>query len=160
MKKALIIAGIVLLIPLAWYGFVFSAGIYRILFSPYLDREISGPGFISTQWLDIVPKQPLTADRQIQEIIINFAERGAPEVGSRGIRMTDGTVVIPEVELVDERGGIFTLRAVAFGADSMGFSADRDLPKDRTYRSVKIKATKPIELSNIHWKCWNQWDVS
>ena len=160
MKKALIIVGIVLLIPLAWYGLIVSAGIYRTLFSPYLDREISGSILVSSPWLEIVPQQPLTADRQIQYVIINFAERGAPEVVSRGIRMADGTVVIPEVELVDERGGLFPLRAVAFGEDAMGFSSDKDLPRDRTYRALKIKANKPIKVSNIHWRCWNAWDVS
>jgi len=64
-------------------------------------------------------------------VIINFAQRSTPEVVSRGMRMADGTFVIPEVELVDERGDVFTLKAMAFRANSIGFSSVEGLLNER-----------------------------
>ncbi len=45
--------------------------------------------------------------------------------------MADGTFVIPEVELVDERGDVFTLKAMAFRANSIGFSSVEGLLNER-----------------------------
>jgi hypothetical protein len=160
MKKVLIGLGILLLVPAFWYSLVIATGIFRSLFSPYLDQQLSGPVVVSTDWLEIKPKEPLKADRQIQYVLVNFAQPGTADVKSRGLRLADGTLVVPEVELVDDRGNSFGLKAVAFGETVMGFSSDGDLPKDRTYPSVRIKTNRSIALSSIHWKRWNQWDVS
>lgn len=104
MKKLFVILGILLLIPAALYSIFLAAGIYRSIFSPYLDEEISGPIIVSPEWLAISPKRPLRADRQVQYVMVNFSQSGQPEVNSLGLRLPDGTLIIPEVELVDDSG--------------------------------------------------------
>jgi hypothetical protein len=159
-KKVFIGLGIILLVPACWYTFVIATGIFRSLFNPFLDQQISGPVVLSADWLEIKPKQPLKAERQIQQVVIEFAQHGTADVKNRGLRLADGTLVIPEVELVDDRGNHFALKAVAFGETAIGFSAEDKLPNDRTYPSVRIKANRSIALSSVNWQRWNQWDVS
>jgi len=57
-------------------------------------------------------------------------------------------------------GNIVDLKSLAFDKTGMGFGAENDLPKDKVYRAVRIRANKPIKLSRIYWRCWNTWDVS
>ena len=160
MKKVIMVIGIIVLIPTAWYGIHFAVRMYRSFFNPYLDREISGPVTLTPEWLDISPKPPLTAERQIQQVILTFAIPMQPEYRTWGVVLSDGTIAVPNAQLIDEYGNVFDLKCSGLDRGGIGFSSAQDLPKDRTYRSVRIKANKPIRLSNVHWKCWNQWDVS
>ena len=61
-KIILLVVSVVGLIPVAFFGLAKTGEIYR-LFNPYLDQEIAGPTTISSEWLEIVPKQPVRAER-------------------------------------------------------------------------------------------------
>ena len=160
-KKVLLILGLVCLIPLSVFGISMSLDIYRWIFSPYLDQDVTGPVTLSPEWQDIVPREPLRAERQIQYVILTFAEPFEPNYkGDRGLRLSDGSVVVPEVQLVDQYGNIFNLHSPALDHTGMGFTSENALPKDRTYRTVRIRSNKPIKVSRIYWHCYNSWDVS
>jgi hypothetical protein len=131
---------------------------YR-LFNPYLDREIAGPTTISSEWLEIMPEQPLRVERQIQYLTLDVADPFEPVYDNWSLRLNDGSVVRPEVQLVDEHGSVYNLTSPALDNKGIAFG-NSDLPSDRVYPVVRIRSDKPIKLSRIYWHCYNQWDVS
>lgn len=157
-KTIALVVGSICLVPIAIFGFLKLGEVYR-LFNPYLDREIVGPTTVSSEWLEIKPKQPLSVERQIQYLILDVADPFEPVYEQWSLRLRDGTVVKPEVQLVDENGGVYDLTSPALDNKGIGFR-NSDLPRDRVYRKVRIRSDKPIRLSRIYWRCYNQWDVS
>lgn len=157
--------GILLVIGLACAALLTSC-VYRF-FHPYLDRELSGPITISSEWLEITPKEPLRAERVVQYLYIYTTKPFEPDNRSWGIRLADGSVVVPEVELVDQQGNIYNLKASSFSLEDptranvisgIGFSALEELPKDKVYRAVRIRSDQPIQCSKIIWRCYDPRD--
>lgn len=134
--------------------------------NPYLDREIMGPATITSEWLEIMPKEPLQPERQVQYIYIQTVEPFDPDYQKWGIRLPNGSTIIPEVQLVDQYGNIFKLKSSSFSlkdprqgeiVSGLGFN-NNDLPHDRVYTKVRIRADIPIQSSKIIWRNYNQWD--
>jgi hypothetical protein len=132
--------------------------------NPYLNRQIAGPVTIASEWLEITPEEPLKPEREIHEVILEFATPYEPDYQSWGIRLPDKSLVIPEVQLVDQNGGTYKLRVTALDRDGIAFSV-RDavshqeiLPKDKLYSTVRIRIDKSIQCSKIIWSCYNPWD--
>jgi hypothetical protein len=157
-KKVLLLVGLICLVPVVIVGLYMSVDLYHF-FNPYLDREISGPMTISSQWIEIVPKKPLSVQRQIQYMILDVIDPFDPDYDQWSLRLQDGSIVTPEVQLVDESGNTYNLTSPALDSKGIGFR-NSELPKDRAYRAVRIRSNKPIKLSRIYWRCYNQWDVS
>ena len=157
--------GIILLslaIPIA---IIVPARIYRFI-NPYLDREIAGTVTISNEWLEIKPKEPLNPERKVQYIYVLTPQPFQPDNRSWGIRFPDGSVVVPEVQLIDQYGKLYNLKASAFSlkdrtrADvisGIGFHT-QDLPQDRVYTTVRLRSDKPVEVSRIIWRCYDPRD--
>lgn len=158
LKIILLVVGLVCLISATFFGLSKIGEIYR-LFNPYLDQEISGPTTISSEWREIVPRQPIRVERQIQYMTLDVADPFEPVYDKWSLRLGDGSVVKPEVQLVDENGNVYNLTSPALDNKGIAFR-NSDLPKDRVYRSVRIRSDKPIRLTRIYWRCYNQWDVS
>lgn len=152
------IGGLAILVFLSFKG-------YRML-NPYLDRELSGPVTVTSAWLELTPREPLRAERQVQYLYLHTVDPFVPDHSVWGIRFPDGSVVVPEVQLVDQYGNIHAPRASSFSlADrrrpdvisGIGFRV-QDLPPERVFEKVRIKSARPINLSSIVWRNYNQWD--
>src|SRR6266403_2106343 len=87
---------------------IISGGIYRTLF-PYFDQGVTGQVSISSEWTEIVPKKPLRVESQIQMIVLDLDKSLDLERDGWGIVSSDGSVVTPEVELIDQEGNVFRL---------------------------------------------------
>jgi hypothetical protein len=159
-KSVKIILGLLVLVCVVGIAIVnlsVTGQIYR-LFNPYLDREIAGPTIISSEWLEIVPDQPLRTERQIQYLVLDVADPFEPVYESWSLRLKDGSLVQPKVQLIDESGKVYDLTSPALDEKGIGFR-NSDLPQDRAYRTVLIRSDKPIHLSRIYWRCYNQKDL-
>ena len=141
--------------------------IYRY-FNPYLDREISGQVTLSSQWLEITMKEPLRPERDRQKIIIDIEPpvKLEPSGPSMGLVLPDGSVVIPEVQLIDQDGNIYNLtspsasfEASPGGAWQRGFGRVEPLPKNKVYTAVRIRCEKPVRCSRIRWRSYNPSDL-
>src|SRR2546421_9523718 len=84
---------------------------YDILKSPYLDRDISGPITISSEWSELTPNKPLKADRDIQELTLDFGEPVTPNYETWSVSLADGSVTRPEAQIIDEQGNVFKLES-------------------------------------------------
>jgi hypothetical protein len=160
-KKLFIVTGIVGLVLIMGVG-IFT--IYRF-FNPYLDREVSGPITISNEWMEITPKEPLRAERQIQFLVLDLDKSIRAERDGWGLVLPNGSITTPEVQLIDKDGIIYGLTqpsvwlSPSTGVTLRQFSSP-DLPKDKVYRAVRIRSNKPVRCDRIFWRSYNQWDVS
>lgn len=129
--------------------------------------ELSGPVTIGSEWVELRPKSPLKAEKDLQNIILELEpplkydlmkEGHGPDAG-QGILMPDGEVTNPEIEIVDEHGNTFNLvwsgaRGWA-GGGGPKYSAPgpNKLPRDREYKAVRLRSSKPIKCRAIYWFC-------
>src|SRR2546429_7230822 len=108
MKKIFLILAVVLIVIIAALSVNMSIGIFRFL-KPNLDQEIMGPGVVSSSWLEITPKEPLRAERVVQQVVLYVEKPVTHPRDSWELVLPDGSKVIPEVELVDQDGKIYHL---------------------------------------------------
>jgi hypothetical protein len=165
MKKLPLIVATICLIPVIVFGTIMSMNIYRSLFNPYLDRTISGEITITDAWVEISPHEPLRADREIQEVVLAVKQPVKVESGGWGLVLTDGSTADLEVQIIDEDGNIYNLTSPTYTVSpgskepmSAGFGM-RDLPKNKTYRTVRIRSSKPLVCARIYWRCYYPEDM-
>jgi len=173
-KKLLIILGVLCCIP----GLLFALFIYGLVTSE-TQRQISGPITISSDWVEITPEKAMKPSQQTQGVILGVSDAHTPYTApydpndkswdqSWAMRFPDGSLVRPEVQIVDEYGKVYDLKSPSFthkdrtkgdATGGMGFtrsfdpSIDSNLPKDRVYRTVRIRSDTPIHCSRIIWEC-------
>jgi hypothetical protein len=176
------VALVIILAALGAVGFVVLALQGFFLYSAAAsesERAISGPVIISSNWVEITPQEPLTVSQRTQSVLLVVADRYTPYRDpfrpedpswdrSWAMRFPDGTLVRPEVQLVDEYGNIYDLMAPSFidkdrgrgdERGGMGFSTrfderiDSNLPRDRVYRTVRVRSPRPVHCSKVIWYC-------
>ena len=143
-----------------------SCSLYR-MFRPFLDRELSGPTVITSQWTEITPTEPLRTCREHQEVVLDISgfEGQQLDLTNTGLKLPDGSVVLFDVQMIDERMNVFTANGETLSGPLLGFSVHDELtrreslPKDRAYVKVRIRSNRPIHSSRILWRCYNQSDM-
>jgi hypothetical protein len=163
-KKLLLVVGAAGLLAAVALTVVVSGDIFRFFF-PYLDQDLAGQVVISSEWTEIAPKKPFQVDRQIQMIVLDLDKSINLERDGFGLVLPDGSVVTPEVELIDQEGKAYPLDAPSASLNSTGvkyrqFSSGKELPSGKIFRAVRIRADKPVRCNRIFWRCYNMWDVS
>jgi len=164
-KKLLLVLSLACLIPAIVLAEFVSGVIYR-LFVPYLDHQLSEQITISSEWREIVPQRPFHAERQIQMIVLDLDKSIALQKDGWGLVLSDGSIVIPEVQLIDEEGKTYPLEepsawfSPATGVRYREFSSKSGLPKDKVFRAIRVRSAKPVRCNRIFWRCYNMWDVS
>jgi len=113
---------------------------------------------ISNEWKEINPKQPLYCDRKIQEILLDILTKHEFEHTQRGIRLQDGSIAIPEIQITSSEGKIYDLNSRSFLSDSIVLS-NKELPNLTKFEKLRIRCNKPIQISKMQWICYNFEDV-
>jgi hypothetical protein len=120
--------------------------------SPYVDQKIAGSTTISTEWIEIKPEKSLKRTGDYQEIGLYVEEPYTVEfnsLASSGIRMPDGSVVTPDVELIDTRGNTVVAKvSAARGRKCLTYRVPASLSE---YTSVRIRAQQQISLDSVYW---------
>jgi hypothetical protein len=122
--------------------------------SPYIDRKIAGPTTISNEWVEITPNKTLEPKGDYQEIGLRLAVPYVVPIGdkpSAGVKMPDGSKVVPEVEIVDVDGNKFTLKISGSRGDNVLEYRLRGDQVGRKYRTVRIRAEREIQLTSVYW---------
>ena len=124
------------------------------------DRDIAGSTAISSQCWEIKPTPPLKTSGKTSLVILELEGDYTPDFQSQMLRFPDGTLGMPEVQLVDEHGNVFPLHFLMVhhrdrsGSPVMGgagFGAP-DLPTDRSYGEVRVRSDKPMKCSRVIWR--------
>jgi hypothetical protein len=67
-----------------------------------------------------------------------------------GIRLQDGSVVAPEIQLVETTGQSVPFEFVGFSNSELFFESER-LPRGTAFSELRIRSSKPLTCSNIEW---------
>lgn len=156
-KRIVLLVSVACLVLATLIGFSRLGSIYR-MFHPYLDRDVVGATSITSEWLEIIPKEPLHVERQVQYLVLDVADPFEPVYEVWSLRLRDGSLVKPEAQLVDESGNVFDLTSPALDTKGLALR-NSNLPVDRIYPKVRIRSNKTIRVSRIFWRCYNQWDL-
>jgi hypothetical protein len=124
------------------------------------DRDIAGATVISSQWLEIVSGTALKPSGKQSLVILEIEGDYVPDFQAQMLFFPDGSLGMPEVQLVDQQGHVFALHFLMVhhrdrtGSNVMGgagFGAP-DLPTDRSYGKVRVRSDKPMKCSKIIWR--------
>ena len=129
-----------------------------ILF-PYIDRELSGPVTLNSEWLELTLREPLRVQRDTQELTL------FPDPPIKTANGDQVPAVNIEAELIDSKGEVHrsspgvseTLTGnLHITSRSLDF---KDLPRDITYKTVRIRSSAPYHVKKILWRCYNWSDA-
>lgn len=127
---------------------------------PFLDREIMKDVTLTSEWLEITLEQSLKPEREVQMIALKLEDPYIADLEREGVSIPDGSLILPDVQLVDQYGNVFDLKYGGLrGRKIIYFSNFNQLPKDRNYRTVRIRSEKPISCEKILWSCFNWKDI-
>ena len=140
-----------------------SSKLYR-WYDTYLDRELAGPTTTTSEWLEIAPKSQLKVERQRHMVALELDESIRTENEGSGLVLPDGSVVRPQVELIDEDDETYELNVPslfvsASKGQTLAYFSARDLPKNKSYIKVRIRSDKPVRCKRIFWRNYNIWDA-
>jgi hypothetical protein len=156
MKKALIITiGLIFGIFMVVLG-LFEYAMYRL--KPVWD-VVAVDIDVTQEWQDFSPAKPLRIRRQTQRVDLNIVGYKF-DLGEQlpwKVTLQDGTVVNPEVQVIDEYGNTFEMQDSTRVGDTVGLTPARrtegatTFPNDRTYTKVRIRSDVPFRCSSIVW---------
>lgn len=154
MKKIVKIIGIIILSII-----VLCVGLIALAYlsNRTIDQTIATDLAISADWQELTPNPPLSVNRQIQEL--NLTIEGFRHDRSAGlpftIKLPNGTVVNPEIEIYDDKGNRYELKHVGFVmkyTDDIVFQPLADLPDNRTYPMLRVRSDIPFMVSRMYWR--------
>jgi hypothetical protein len=158
--------GVVLILLVGlWFGIFVIQKIYR-LYNPYLDYEISGYTTIRTEWTEISFANLIIPERPENEVIVEFESLYTPSRQDEGLLLPDGSILAPEIQVVDQQGNIFELNKVlGLGPQSFGRGMvdpetwKNKLPRDRSYKAIRIRSNKSVKATRIYWQSYSFEDM-
>lgn len=132
--------------------------------------KLSGPVIIAEEWVELKPETPLRADKDLHMVLLeleppfkyDFYHDGKGPNKGKGILMPEGDVINPEIEVIDQHGNSFKL--VWSGARRTlspvyTLTSPNQWPRDREYKMVRIRSTRPIKCKAIYWYCESDKDM-
>lgn len=110
---------------------------------------------VAGEWTDVAIDPAVTAAKQVQSINLRIDDfRADRDANGSDIKLPDGTVVEPEIELYDEFANKVDFRHSGFVRktyDDVVFSPDSELPKDRRFTKLRIRSNVPFSCGEIYW---------
>jgi hypothetical protein len=131
-----------------------TLGGYHLMFqrNPYIDRKVAGPTTVDSSWSEITPDEPLKPKGDAQEVGLYLEEPYKHELlGPDGVRMPDGSIVLPQVQIVDSDGNILELSfSGARGEQCIIYRIPKGQGKT-SYQALRVRADREITLKSIYW---------
>jgi len=151
----------ILLAPVGW---AIDPFVKRAMRRMHTYLEIAGDVFITTEWTEFKPVESTKFERKCQEVYLSVIGCRM-DTEKEGLILPDGSVVNPEVQIVDEFGEKHQLHGGSYGVMPVGGDSDLlkvnragysgKLPKYQEYRSVLVRSDKPFHCSKIVWHNYN-----
>jgi hypothetical protein len=156
MKKALfIIVTIICLFSLLGIS-VYAFFWYSVL-KMYITTPIAKNVEVNSEWRKIEIKSPLQIKKQVQKISLSLdGYKHNVDSDFEVIKLPDGTVLRPEIRIIDENNKEYPLKGCCRTGDSVEFALDKQvisiesLPRNVKYKAVLIRSDKPFKC-DITW---------
>ena len=136
------------LVLLLWSALVFS--LKRHEFEQIVANDVA----LSPQWVEIAPSQPLLFQKQRQWIILVLRE---PLIKDNShldrIRLSDGTLIRPEIQLVDRLGNVTSVEIWrAMNPTRYDNSVVGDVRNNgQGYVKVRVRCDIAVHVTQIIW---------
>lgn len=158
MKKALIIFSACLSITAIFIFGSYAFFVYSVK-AMHKKQTIAENIQITADWQEITPEQPLKPTKQVQRIMLSIEgyESKIERNDFGNIKLADGKNINPEIQIVDENGKVYKLKNSSRLGNDVGFSPIEEngenfqLPRDLSYKIVKIRSDKPFRCKKIYW---------
>lgn len=126
----------------------------------FTDRTIKSNTTITAEWMQITLDKPLKPERDVQVIMLYLEEPYVGDFEAKAVRLPDGTLVQPEVQLLDTAGKTYALKYYGFFGRQLIMFTLPDQLTGRDYSTVRIRSDKPIRSKEIIWRCfyWREID--
>jgi hypothetical protein len=120
--------------------------------SPFIDREVAGAQVLRPEWTEIKVDQPMKPVGDRQEIGLYLAEPFKLDLmDPSGVRVADGTLVVPEVELVTADGRAMKMKCTGSRGEETLTYRLQDSSVKQDYVRIRIRADQEIRLEAIYW---------
>jgi hypothetical protein len=161
------------LVVLVSAGLVMGTGIlavrYILQLPMYVKREIAHDVLVSSDWTELKSDSPMKIVRKFQSVELRidgaYMNTGKDD---HNVYLPDGTAVNPEVQIADSDGNWYELKGGRYTVQSRGDASNimdvgtagfavsgAELPKDRTYNSIRIRSTVQFKCKSIIWQNYN-----
>jgi hypothetical protein len=110
----------------------------------------NGPTSVSSDWSRISIPHPVTAKWDIQMIYMNIDTKHEISEKPLGIRLDDGSVITPEIELVKNTGKAEPFRFVGFSNSDLMYE-NEGIASGSIFSEIRIRSSKPLICSKIEW---------
>jgi hypothetical protein len=106
---------------------------------------------IGEQWTSIPLSHPAVAKWDVQLIYLTVSPKFRPSFAPLGIQEDDGSIITPEVKLINKAGQEqqFRLSALING-EELVFRNDQ-IARRSTFSEIRIRSPKPLVCSRISW---------
>lgn len=110
----------------------------------------TGTTSVSADWVSVPLSQPITAKWDVQLIYVDVNSPFQVSYDPLGIRLEDGTVAAPQLELVTTTGQKQPFRLGAISRSVIIFRSD-DIARGTTFSELRMRSPIPIVSSRISW---------
>lgn len=160
-------------IPVIPVEFVLDPVSNYFLGKMHIRQEIAKDVLISSDWTVITPGSPMKIKKRFQEISLLLEDCQQNILKNReNLIFSDGTVINPSkqitVEIFDEDGNKYNLKSGKYtisnfdekngrvSVSSAGFKSLKfGLPKNKTFKEVRIRSDKPFQCKAVIWHDYN-----
>ena len=96
-------------------------------------------------------------------VVLDLDKSIKTEPGGLGLVLPDGSIVRPQIELVDKDGETYELNVPSLFLSNTGeilaYFSGSDLPNGKTYIKVRIRSDSPVRCNRVFWRNYNLWDA-
>lgn len=120
-----------------------------------INQTVATDVSITSEWIELASDSSIKPEKQVQEVV--FVIDGYKtdfRDNSFQIKLPNGTVVNPEVQIFDENGNAYELMHSGFTNNDITFTPKTNggFLKDRNYSKLRIRSDKPFQVSRIIWR--------
>jgi hypothetical protein len=126
------------------------------------DQTIARNVRVTSEWQEIVIDPPVSAHDRDQFIMVSAENIDFHAHNFDGVYRTDGTVLHPEIELVDEQGVTQSLRLGGLGQGHFGVDAEfrasentDGFRRNRKFVTLRIRSDVQFDCWQIEWADYN-----
>ena len=115
------------------------------------DREIARSLSIDSDWVEILPKPPLRIQKHVQcLLLLTDGDIQRSVTLPTQFELPDGTLIDPEVEVVDGIGNVMRLESFL---QNSNLAYKTDFTKGEVLTRVRIRSQTPFRCSRVIWEC-------
>ncbi len=152
MKKILIIISAGLFLTAILVLGYFALFIYSVKTSS-VTQSIGQNIEVTSDWQEFKLTEPLNFKKQVQYLRVSIDNSNTlVTAGNTEIKLSDGSVVNPEIEIIDSEGKTYQLKSYgSVNGDPKFTAAKNSTPNNPIIKLMRIKSDKNFAATEVNW---------